>query len=179
MGQNNLLPFFHIPFQNTQRKWITIEQEAYGVYHAITKWNYYLQGADIIVQNDHKPLNKFLNGKNANNKVNRWGLELATYNITFEWISGACNKAADCLSYLVELPQDTPVPINMISVTNTDGPTFNTRSQTCQHLSPDTSTSQPDVTPAISDTTDPTPKSLTRDRLQALLQMQKTHPFCK
>ena len=44
-----------------------------------------------------------------NNKVNRWGLELATYNITFEWISGACNKAADCLSCLVELPQDKPM----------------------------------------------------------------------
>ena len=39
--------------------------------------------------------------KNANNKVNRWGLEFATYNITFEWISGAQNKAADCLSRLV------------------------------------------------------------------------------
>ena len=50
---------------------------------------------------------KFVNGKNANNKVNRWGLELATYNITFEWISGAKNKAADCLSYLVKLPQTT------------------------------------------------------------------------
>ena len=89
----------------TQRKWSTTEQEAYGVYYAVTKWNYYLQGADIIVRNDHKPLAKFLNGKNANNKVNRWGLELATYNITFEWISGAKNKAADCLSHLVELPQ--------------------------------------------------------------------------
>ena len=38
--------------------------------------------------NDHKLLARFLNGKNANNKVNRWGLELATYNITFKWISG-------------------------------------------------------------------------------------------
>ena len=57
-------------FSETQRKWSTTEQEAYGVCYAITKWNYYLQGADIIVQNDHKPLNKFLNGKNANNKVN-------------------------------------------------------------------------------------------------------------
>ena len=57
------------------------EQEAYGVYYTVTKWNYYLQGADIIVQNDHRPLAKFLNGKNTNNKVNRWGLELATYNI--------------------------------------------------------------------------------------------------
>ena len=110
----------------TQRKWSTTEQEAYGVYYAITKWNYYLQGADIIVQNDYKPLNKFLNGKNANTEVNTWGLELATYNITFEWICGACNKATDCLSHLVELFQDTPVSINVLSVTDTDGPAFNT-----------------------------------------------------
>ena len=119
----------------TQRKWSTTEQEAYGVYYAITKWSYYFQGADIIGQNDHKPLNKFLDGKNANNKVNKWGLEIATYNKTIEWISGAHIKAADCLSCLVELPQDKPVPINMLYVTNTDGPAFNTRSQTCQFLS--------------------------------------------
>ena len=49
------------------------------------------------MQNDHKLLQKFLNRKNANNKVNQWSLELATYNITFEWISGAHNKAADYL----------------------------------------------------------------------------------
>ena len=101
------------------------------------------------MQNDHKPLNKFLNGKNANNKVNRWGLELATYNITFEWIFGACNKAADSLSCLVELPQDKPVSINLLSVTDTDGPAFNTRSQTQECLSTQTSTSPPDVIPDV------------------------------
>ena len=68
----------------------------YGVYYAVAKSNYYLQGSDIVVNNDHKPLQKFLNGKKASNKVNRWSLELATYNIKFEWISGDCNKAADC-----------------------------------------------------------------------------------
>ena len=115
------------------------------VYYAITKWNYYLQGADIVVRNDHKLLNRFLNGKNANNKVNRWGLELSTYNITFEWISGAHNKAADCLLHLVDLPQNTPILISMLSVTNTDGPTFNTRSQTNQCPPSDTSTSKPDI----------------------------------
>ena len=141
----------------TQRKWSTAGQEAYGIYYAITKWNYYPQGADIIVQNDHKPLNKFLNGKNANNKFKRWGLELTTYNITFEWISGACHEAADCHSCLVELPEDKPIPINMLSVTNTDRPAFNTRTYTHQCLSPDTSTSQPDVTPEVSAATDPKP----------------------
>ena len=67
----------------------------------------------------------------------------------------------------------------MLSATNTDGPAFNTRGQTCQHLSPDTFTSQPNVTPEVTKTTDTTPKSLTADRLQALLQMQKTDPFSK
>ena len=89
--------FFLYTFTETQRKWSTTKLKAYGVYYTTTKWNYYLQGADITVKNDHKPLTQFLNGKYANNKVNRSSLELATYNITFEWISGAQNKAADCL----------------------------------------------------------------------------------
>ena len=36
----------------------------------------------------------------------------------------------------------------------------------------------PDIT-KIMDTTDAMPTSLTNDRLQALLQMQRTDPFCK
>ena len=56
------------------------------------------------------------------------GLELATYNIAFEWISGDKNKASDCLSHLVELLPTTSAMINMLSVYNTDGPAFNTRS---------------------------------------------------
>ena len=90
------------------------------------------------MQNDHKLFNKFLNGKNTNNKVNRWGLELAAYNITFEWISGACNKAADCLSHLVELSQDKQVQINMISVTNNDEPALVTCCMMMEDLDADT-----------------------------------------
>ena len=97
----------------------------------------------------------------------------------FDWISGACNKAADCLSCLVELPQDKPISINMLSVTDTGGPAFNTRSQTHQCLSMDTSTLQPDISSEVSEARDSTPKTLTNHRLQALLQMQKTDPFCK
>ena len=70
-GMEFPVAFLSHTFSETQRKWSTTEQEAFGVYYAITKWNYYLQGANIIVRNDHKPLARFLNGKNANNKVNR------------------------------------------------------------------------------------------------------------
>ena len=119
--------FLSHTFTDTQRRWSTTEQEAYGIYFAIKKWNYYLQGADITVRNDHKPLARFLNGKNKNTKINRWGLELASYNITFEWISGARHKAADFLSRLVELPEKhqksqtgtKPMWINMVRAVTT------------------------------------------------------------
>ena len=111
--------------------------------------------------------------KNANNKVNRWGLKLATYNITFERSSRAKNKAVACLSCLVELPHTTPVPINMLSVSNTNGPTFNARSQTQQHPTPDTPTAQPVISPEVSPVPNLTHTSLTVKTLEALLQMQK------
>ena len=57
------IAFLSHTFSETQRKWSTTEQEAYGVYYAITKWIYYLQGADITAWNDHKPLNKLHNEK--------------------------------------------------------------------------------------------------------------------
>ena len=173
------IAFLSHTFLETQRKWSTAEQEDCGIYYSITKWNYYLQGMDITVRDNHKPLAKFLSGKNANNKVNRWGLELTTYNITFKWISGAKNKAANCLSCLVELPSMPSASINMVSVSNKDGPAFNTRSQTQQHLASDQSTPQQHITPDIMPTQDPIPKSLTADRVDALLQMQRTDPFYK
>ena len=102
-------------------------------------------------------------------------MELTTYNITFKWISGAQNKAADCLSRLVS---PTGKSINMLTASITNGPAFHTRSHT-QSISDPTST--PPVIPQlpISQDDTPTPKSLTADQWHALLQMQKTDPFCK
>ena len=152
-----------------------MEQEAFGIYYAITKWNYYLQGADIIVRNDHKPLAQFLNGKNTNNKVNRLSLELATYNISFEWISGARNKAADCPSRLVT---PTSTSINVLTASFSDGPAFHTRSHTKSTLD-STSALHTGAAPHISQDPTTTPKPITADHLDALLQMQRTDPFCK
>ena len=126
-----------------------------------------------LSRNDHKPLAKFLNGKNTNNKVNRWSLELATYNITFEWISGAKNKAADCLSRLVS---PTGTSINMLTASFNDVPAFHTRS--LPRVPPDSTSALPtDAAPHISQDATPTPKSLTADHLDTLLQMQRTDPF--
>ena len=55
--------FLSHTFTDTQRRWSTPEQEAYGIYFTIKQWNYYLRGADIIVRNDHKPVARFLMGR--------------------------------------------------------------------------------------------------------------------
>ena len=167
--------FLSHTFTEAQQKWSTTEQEANGIYYTITKWNYYLQGADIIVRNDHKPLAHFLNGKNTNNKVNRMSLEHATYNISFERIFGTRNKAADCLSRLVT---PTSTSFNMLTASSNEGPAFHTRSHT-QNTSGTTSTPHPDTKPQISQEPITTPKPLTAEYLDALLQMQRTDPFCK
>ena len=78
------------------------------------------------------------------------------------------------------IPQDRPATVNILSATNLDGPAFNTRSRTAQCTSSENTTSHSDaVTPDAIDTPSTTPQSLASDRLQALLQMQKTDPFCK
>ena len=52
------IAFLSHTFTKTQRKLSTPEQEAYIVYYAITKWNYYLQGTDIIVHSNHKTISQ-------------------------------------------------------------------------------------------------------------------------
>ena len=93
-------------------------------------------------------------------------------------ISGAKDKAADCPSRLVKLIL-TSTSVNMLTASSTDGPAFHTRSCTQHASSSATSTPHPDPSPLISQETNTTPKPLTVDHLDALLQMQRTDPFCK
>ena len=79
-------------------------------------------------------------------RSHRWSLELATYNITFKWISGAKKKAADFLSRLVK-PISTSTSVNMLTASSNDGPAFHTRSHTQHTSSSAISTPHPDASP--------------------------------
>ena len=94
-------------------------------------------------------------------------MELVTYNISFKWISGARNKAADCLSRLVT---PTSTSINMLTASSNDGPAFHTRSHT-QNTSDTTSTPHTDTTPQIFQEPTTMAKPLTTECQDALLQM--------
>ena len=67
----------------------------------------------------------------------------------------------------------------MLTVIHTDGPPFNTRSHTQKDSLDTTSIQHPDISPQISQEATSTPNPLTTDRLEALLQIQRTDPSCK
>ena len=67
----------------------------------------------------------------------------------------------------------------MLTASSTDGLAFHTMSHTQNTSSSAISTPNPDTVPQISQEPTTAPKPLTVDRLEALLQMQKTDLFCK
>ena len=68
----------------------------------------------------------------------------------------------------------------MLSATHSNGPAFNTKRRTAQQSSSQDSTPQTDaIAPDVTETENPKPKSLSADRLEALLQMPKMVHFCK
>ena len=73
----------------------------------------------------------------------------------------------------------TTSSVNILTASSTDGPAFHTRSHTQNTPSSVTPTPQPDTALKISQEPTTIPKPLTADHLEALLQMQKTDPFCK
>ena len=69
-----------------------------------------------------------------------------TYSM-FEWISGARNKAANCLSRIVQLPSDSKATVKMLTATNSDEPAFNTRNKKSHQHQATTNTEPPNTQP--------------------------------
>ena len=96
----------------------------------------------------------------------------------FELISGVKNKAADCLSCLVELPQTLSAP-SMCYQFQTQMVLLSTQetklNNSLHQILPQHNLALHLKSPAPN----PKPKFLTADKLEALLQMQKTDHFCK
>ena len=94
-------------FKGPQVNWAALTKEAYAIYMSVKKLDYYLKEADTTIRSDHLPLKSFLLKNTKNDKVNNWGVELASrYNLKFEYIKGIKNTLADTMSRLVKLNPD-------------------------------------------------------------------------
>ena len=93
-------------FRGSQLNWAALTKEVYVIYMSVRKLSFYLTDAEITLRSDHLPLKKFLLKNTLNSKVNNWAVELETFNIHFEHISGIQNTLADTLGCLVKINPD-------------------------------------------------------------------------
>ena len=93
-------------FRDSQLNWAALTKEVYVIYMSVIKLSFYLTDAEIMLRSDHFPLKKFLLKNMLNSKVNNWAVEMETFNIHFEHISGIQNTLADTLSRLVKIDLD-------------------------------------------------------------------------
>ena len=75
-GQIKEMPITYLSaqFNDTQFKWSTVVKEGYAIYYAMKKWRLYLEDAEILLKSNAKSLQKFLNGRTDNLKLDRWSL---------------------------------------------------------------------------------------------------------
>ena len=70
------IAYLSVQFSDTQFKWSTVVKEGYAIYYAIQKWRHNLEDAEFLLKSDAKSLQKFLNGRTDNVKLDSWSLEL-------------------------------------------------------------------------------------------------------
>ena len=93
-------------FRGSQLNSAALTKEAYAIYMSVKKLSFYLTDVEITLRSDHLLLKCFLLKNMLNSKVNNWAVELETFNITFEHISGVKNTLADTLSRIVKVDPD-------------------------------------------------------------------------
>jgi hypothetical protein len=85
---------------DTQRRWSTIEKEAYAILFALRKFDSIVYGFRIRVQSDHNPLRFLSDSVPKSSKLVRWQLALNRYNLTIEHRRGSLHTNCDSLSRL-------------------------------------------------------------------------------
>ena len=83
-------------FTETERRWKTIEQEAFAVVFAALYWLAVLLGHHFVIETDHRNLVYIHSGTSA--KVTRWSLLLQSLCYSVSHLAGALNVVADTLS---------------------------------------------------------------------------------
>ena len=101
-GLERPIQYVSAQLNNTQRRWATIEKEAYAVIYALKKLRTYLLGAEVTVYTDHKPLKCLFTSVVENTKIQRWAVLLAEYGAQIRYRPGENNVRADMLSRIPE-----------------------------------------------------------------------------
>ena len=99
-GIERVIQYVSHQLNDSQRKWATIEREAFAIVYCLKKLRPYLWGADFEILTDHKPLRALFVGAVANTRVQRWAVLIAEYGAPIKYRNGKSHVRADFLSRL-------------------------------------------------------------------------------
>ena len=88
--------FISKSLDDVQRRWSTIEKEAYAIFYTVTKWEHHLRDIHFTLQTDHRNLT-FIN-VDLKQKVQRWKLAIQEYDFDLQYLKGELNIIADGMS---------------------------------------------------------------------------------
>ena len=115
-GVEKVIQYVSHTLSPTQRKWATIEKEAYAVVYCIDKLKPYLYGAQFNVYTNHKPLLSLFTKSMNNTTIQRREVTLAESAATISYRPGKRQVRADMLS---RIKHDID---NDIAIIDTDEP---------------------------------------------------------
>ncbi len=104
----------HLFSDTAEMDWVTIDKEAYGIYHAIASNEALLLGHELIIRTDHKNLTYMANSRNA--RVRRYYQYLDNFDYQIDHVKGSSHQPADAISRILlatifpMLAQLTPDP---------------------------------------------------------------------
>ncbi|GFW34754.1 transposon Tf2-8 polyprotein [Trichonephila clavipes] len=99
-----------------ERNYSNTEREALAVVWALKKFRGYIEGTEITVASDHQPLKWLLNLKSPTGQLARWALEIQSFNLKVQYISGKANVVADMLSRPVTQEEESFCEENNITI---------------------------------------------------------------
>lgn len=99
-GEREPLGFFSAKFTDSQRHWSTFDKELYAIYASIEHFSPMVEGVELTLVTDHKPLLYVFSTKKRNllERRSRWIEFISQYTTIIMHISGLSNIVADTLS---------------------------------------------------------------------------------
>ena len=95
-GKTYPIGFMSMTFNETQRRWHTVEQEAYAIVKALEKFEYLLRDVHFTLHTDHK--NLVYIRETGSKKVLSWKLAIQEYSFDIVHVKGEDNPIADYFS---------------------------------------------------------------------------------
>ncbi|GFY31706.1 retrovirus-related Pol polyprotein from transposon 17.6 [Trichonephila clavipes] len=83
---------------SSERNYSTTERVAFVVVWTFEKFKGYVEGQTIRLSSDHQPLKWLLSLKSPTGRLARWALQIQSYYLTIDYISGKSNFIANLLS---------------------------------------------------------------------------------